>query len=228
MYINNNDVKIHYVKNVINEEKTFVCFIPGAVQSAEDFDAVLKKNNFQQNYIVISLRGRGKSDAPKRGYSLLEQASDIQAVLNAEKENDFVLYAHSVGVPICIKAVADFNLNCKALVLSEFAPFYPPFDKNWADWVKKQKINTIHSNAIDGLVADENYVDVSKELKAIKQPKYLLVGNNQNSALRAKEKEHLKNSIPQLNLIEINAGHELLEENPKETFHCINEAIANA
>lgn len=217
-------ISIHSIKAENNNSNKWVLFIPGAVNSAEEIESNLKDAKF--NYFILSLRGRGNSDVPTSGYSLKDQASDIVSFINSLEENiELTVFAHSVGVPISIIAIHNLKRKVKAFVMCEFAPFYPPFDKNWADNVKKQKLSSISNIAVDGIVKDAVYTDVAKELSSINSELYLLTGNNQFSALRDKEKEALKKMIPQISISSIDGGHDLLIENNNGTLDFINSVV---
>ena len=222
--IKNNEVKLHYIEQKNNDSNQWVLFIPGAVVSAEQVGKELHNAKF--NYYILSLRGRGQSDSPKVGYSLHNQASDIECFINQVDSNiDLTIFAHSIGVPISIIALSNIERKINAYIMCEFAPFYPPFDKNWSDGIKKQKIDSISNVAVDGIVKDAKYIDVVEELKSINTKVHLLVGDNQFSALRDKEKGALQKLLPNLNIKSIKGGHELLEENNIQTLAFIDSVL---
>lgn len=220
--IKNNNVNLHYIENRNNSSNKWFLFIPGAINSAEQIEEDLQKAEF--NYFILSLRGRGKSDSPDTGYTLKDQASDINSFLKTlDKNINLSVFAHSVGVPISIVALSENIININNFIMCEFAPFYPPFDKNWADSLIKQKVESISTIAINGLVKDAFYKDVTLELQKITSKLYLMTGTNQFSALRSKEKDALKKLFPFLIIKEIEAGHDPLNENNPEVLNYLKE-----
>ena len=63
----NDKVEIHYIVNQVDTNKLKpLIIISGLTESAEDYIDIIKEIN-DRRCIAISLRGRGKSDAPYSG-----------------------------------------------------------------------------------------------------------------------------------------------------------------
>lgn len=227
LYIQNNDVRLNYIFRKNNDTPALVLFVPGAVNTCQEIDAILQQSNASFNYAAISIRGRGESDSPEMGYTLDDQSGDLICLFNElSKEYTITIFGHSIGSSIAINALSKLNHDkINALIMGDFAPFYPPFDKNWADWITGKKVQTISSTALNGIVADAKYIDVSENLTNLQFPLYLFAGNTQFSALRDNEKEALKKICPNITIVDINAGHELLFENPVETIQAISKIL---
>ncbi|MBK9246920.1 MAG: alpha/beta hydrolase [Ignavibacteria bacterium] len=211
------EVSISYI--VVNENLSGVpiVIIPGAVNSAEEiveaFDGKLTSY-----HIIISLRGRGKSSSPVTGYSLSDQASDIQAVIECEKIESFVLFGHSVGSTIGIRAARNFPNNIKALVMGDFPPFYPPFDENWVAHVLSYGDGIdITPIALHGIARDAEYIDVIDELNALKCDSYAIKASGEDSLLRTEDAQKLQELCPRCTILELpESGHEMIRDNPIE------------
>ncbi len=104
-FVNNAGVNISYYK--INEEVGGLplIIIPGITNSANEVIAAFSED-LPIYHIVISLRGRGKSDSPESNYSLDDQAGDINAVVAVENLAGYFLFGYSVGTGIAIRAAA--------------------------------------------------------------------------------------------------------------------------
>src|SRR6059036_453604 len=70
-YALNGSVRLHYLDSNPNggARKTPIVFVPGMLGSAEDYLTEMETLASRRG-LAMSLRARGKSDAPKSGYSL--------------------------------------------------------------------------------------------------------------------------------------------------------------
>ena len=97
-WVDNNGTNIHFIDSNFdtNQDLPFV-IIPGLSESAEDYIPLLKIL-FPRRCIALTLRGRGNSDAPQKGYTLEDHISDIEAVIKHLELNAFILMGFSRGV----------------------------------------------------------------------------------------------------------------------------------
>ena len=73
-----------------------VVFVPGITDFADEYEAIGELFG-SRRLLVIEMRGRGGSDAPLTGYSVSEQASDVEAVIAANGLERFHLMTFSAG-----------------------------------------------------------------------------------------------------------------------------------
>ncbi len=192
-FVNNNGVSIHCLEYHKNNAQTPLIFIPGATNSADDIaqdlDGVLTRY-----HIIISLRGRGKSQAPEKGYTLENQASDVVAVINYLQLTSCILFGHSVGVPIAIQAAVALVPKVTAIILGDYAPCYPAFDKSWASRTKKAHPE-LNDALLNGLVADSEFINLVPSLKNLNLPVLLLKAGQKNSAFPVEAIPSFQNAI---------------------------------
>ena len=119
-WINNIDVRLHFLSNRdVDETMTPVVFVPGAFGSAE-----LYQNEFKslapRPCFAMSLRGRGKSDAPQTGYTLHDHAQDIEAVISHLSQPKYVLVAFSMGVPYAVQFCLNTTQKPVGLIIVDY------------------------------------------------------------------------------------------------------------
>ncbi len=220
----NNNVTISYIS--VNSEfgGCPIVIIPGAVNSADEVHAALSEH-LPAYHIIISLRGRGKSSSPESGYTLSDQASDIQAVIEHEKIQSCVLFGHSIGSTIGIRAAQNFAASLKAFVVGDFPPFYPPYSNTWATQVLAfSEAIDITPTAVNGIAKDAQYTDVLDELNSLSCSIYAIRVSGENSLLRPEDAEKLKELCPQCTVLELeDSGHEMIHDNPKELARMLIE-----
>lgn len=97
-YVNNRGVNIHVMEaNRGSKDGWPLVVIPGLAEAAEDYREVVEKL-YPRHCVVITLRGRGRSDAPASGYTLKDHVSDIEAAIEELEVRQFVLMGFSRGV----------------------------------------------------------------------------------------------------------------------------------
>jgi len=222
--IQNNSVTIHYI--VVNSEKGGipVIMIPGAINSADEVLEAIKEY-LSTYHIIISLRGRGKSSSPENGYTISDQASDILAVIESEKLDSIVLFGHSLGSTIAIKAASSIKEKVKGLIMGDFPPFYPPYNLEWAEHVNSFGDDIdISTKAVFGLANEAEYNDVSNELNILKCRILAIRASKDNTLLREEDADKLKEICPNCEVVLLNeSGHELISDNPKGLSQVIEE-----
>lgn len=118
------DIKV-FVEDV-GSGQPFV-FLHGWPLNERSFEAQVSeiaKNGFR--FIGIDLRGYGKSDKPWSGYDYDTAASDVKAVVDHLKLENFVLSGFSMGGPIAIRYITKYGQDniSKLLLLSAAAPLF--------------------------------------------------------------------------------------------------------
>jgi non-heme chloroperoxidase len=96
-HVVNGDVRIRYLDNDPGRPEGLpLLFVPGITDFADEYLTLLDLCG-PRRLLVVEMRGRGGSDAPATGYSVAEQASDIEAVLAAAGVDRFHLMTFSRG-----------------------------------------------------------------------------------------------------------------------------------
>lgn len=91
-WVRNRDVKLHFLTNVpeiVEGAGVPLVIVPGTAEAAEDYADVLDALAPRPCF-ALSLRGRGQSGSPQRGYTLEDHVLDVEALLDA------------LGLPVCL------------------------------------------------------------------------------------------------------------------------------
>lgn len=222
--INNNRVSISCIIVNFNENEIPLIIIPGATNSADDIDKSLK-DKLIRYHIIVSLRGRGKSSIPEKGYTLDEQASDILAVIKHLDIDAYYIFGYSVGVGLAIRAAWTNKHKVKGIIIGDYPPIYPSFDKSWVSKVKKcePELSDIFLN---GIAKDSKFTNLVPELKDIDCPVLLLKAGQKNSAFPTEVIPNFQKSIPNGRVdILTDRGHDIFAPNPNKLIERIEKFI---
>src|SRR6266571_8484238 len=133
-WVDNNGVRLHYIESQprTSVELVPIVFIPGALGTAELYYREIE-SLAPRRCVAISLRGRGKSAAPREGYSLEDHVSDIEAVVQSAELRSFCLMAYSMGVPYAIDYAARNPQHIRGLVLGDYKARLPAIGPEWIE-----------------------------------------------------------------------------------------------
>jgi pimeloyl-ACP methyl ester carboxylesterase len=121
-FVDNDGVRIRYLSNDPTRPAGLpVVFVPGIVDSADDYDASLECFG-DRPLFVVEMRGRGGSDAPSGGYSPLDQAGDVESVLEANAIGPFHLMTFSRGTTPGLELAFKLSDRVRTVSIGDYLP----------------------------------------------------------------------------------------------------------
>lgn len=123
-FILTNGIQVHFLdsdSSNSNQLEPILC-IHGLTANAYAFDAVIQ-NGLAEKYRIISvdLRGRGLSDQPITGYTMLDHANDIVGMLHALDIKAIHIAGHSFGGFLALYLAIYYPAIVKKIVLLDAA-----------------------------------------------------------------------------------------------------------
>jgi pimeloyl-ACP methyl ester carboxylesterase len=224
--IDNQGVKIHALEFNPTADGIPLVMVPGMGNAAEGI-AESVGPLLSRHTIILSLRGRGKSDSPTVGWRLEDQASDIAAVVHHFGFPRIALFGHSTGASIAARSLPMIESEIAAFIIGDFAPFYPPYSEGWRQHARLHDPPfPISDVALAGIISDAKYTDVSEFLNAVNSKLLILTGEPEKSLLKQEEIAKLKEMFP-LARVELLVGcsHDYLDEDPKQSMNVIEQFI---
>jgi pimeloyl-ACP methyl ester carboxylesterase len=184
LFIDNDGIRIHCIDsgNMLTEKTMPLVVIPGMVNAAEEYIPDFRKYIKTRRCIFISIRGRGKSEAPTGGYTFDEQVSDIRSVIETLKLTSFHLFGHSVGGAFALGYALRYPVSGK-IIIGDYPPVYPAFSEQWADRVRMRLPGKMSDTALDGIVRDARTVDMFPSLAEKTGQVYLIFGSAEDSLI---------------------------------------------
>lgn len=157
---------------------TPLAYVPGALAAADTFDDELVAL-LPRRAISVSLRGRGRSDAPIAGpYDFVSHVADVAAAIEAAAlPQPLALMAHSMGVPVALGYAIASPAAVAGLVLVDYPPVYPPVDEAWAAQARADRPD-MPRHVIEGIRRDGEPVVLTQELAGLTCPMQLIRGEH--------------------------------------------------
>lgn len=214
----NDKVKLHYMETAIFDDMmTPLVYVPGALNHAAQSTSLL--DHFEQRRrISMSLRGRGKSDAPLSGYSFQNHSDDIAAVINRSGVEDYCLLAYSRGVSYAIDYAAG-NPKIKGLILCDYPARSSQFPESWIKKVQSNGfIEESRFHVVEAIQKESEKIELPQQLARIDIPVLVIRGGAAGSLLTDSDIEVYQKHLKDVRVMEVeNAGHELWKPD-KENF----------
>lgn len=212
--VDNNGVSIHYIESFVDiaaeiadeevvEEKVVevivetverapLLIIPGFTESAEDYVEIIRAFE-DRKCVAISLRGRGKSDAPDSGYTLEDHVSDIKAVVEQLELDAFYVLGYSRGVSYMIDYALGNLPKIKGMIIGDYPGMHTRLVERWVEmfiklppWRGKSALERMPRHAIEAIQRESVEKSFYEALKVVKVPVLLLKGD-QNGSLLSEE-----------------------------------------
>ncbi|QOR64614.1 alpha/beta hydrolase [Cytobacillus suaedae] len=224
-WVDHKGTKIHYIEvNSHLKETTPLVIVPGLSESAEDYITVLEKLA-PRHCVVITLRGRGKSDSPKTGYTLEDHIADIESVITHLKVNEYVLMGFSRGVSYAIGYALRNTKALKGLIIGDYPAVHTQLPEGWVyffsslpPWRGKALKQRMSRDALNGLQQESNLVPFWDDLTRINCPVLIIRGGNLGAVLQEDDVKKYQEKIPHAQ-VEVFLGHDHnLFEPEVETF----------
>ena len=225
-YIENNSVRLNYLENETKQDmqKTSILFIPGMLGHAEHYQAEIEKLN-DRYCLALSLRGRGKSDSPKTGYSYEDHLSDIESCCNQILKSPFIIVAHSVGVPYALGYALKNPNNLKGLILIDYPAVYIPLSEKWVENLLEQP--GINKQLILGLKNESRFILLWDKLDKIQYPVLVIRGGKEGALLPKDDSKLYEEKLEHIKVATLaNSGHEPSKEDFNEFLNLIKNFAA--
>jgi pimeloyl-ACP methyl ester carboxylesterase len=218
IWIDNFGTTLHSIDSNPTKSQLPLVIIPGLSESAEDYIQLMELLS-PRRCIAITLRGRGKSDAPKSGYTLEDHISDIEAVISYLEINEFVIMGFSRGVSYALGYALKNVSLVKGLVLGDYPAIHSQLPPGWVEsfstlppWRGKSLPERMKTHALFGLQKDSKQVLFWDKLSSLSCPVLVIRGGKPGAALSEEDGIRYLEEIPKSNLVVFEeSSHNLFE-----------------
>lgn len=226
-FADNTGVRIHCLEFCAEDTRLPLVIVPGMINSAEEVAEMIGEQ-LSRHTIILSVRGRGKSDSPAAGWTFEDQASDVAAAIKHFNLPEIALFGHSVGSSFAIGALPVQSTSVRAFIVGDYAPFYPPFSEAWAANVRTYAERQITEVALDGIVREAAYVTLVDQLKLVEDRLFAITGDEDKSLLEPQYIAKLQELFPKITIERLTGlTHEFMSDDPARSVEAIERCIAS-
>jgi non-heme chloroperoxidase len=231
-FTDNAGVKIRYLDNDPPRPVGLpILFTTGIVDFADDYVEALEFFA-DRRVLVAELRGRGGSDAPATGYSVLEQAGDLRSVLEAAGLGPFHLMTFSRGTTPGLELALQLSGRVRTVSIGDYLPaeIALPTDfteQMWtARWRGLPNSTRVRRHVLAGIQAASRPRELWSELAALDVP-VLVARGSEGGIIDDDRAAAYRASVPGAEIVTIpGSGHDLFRPSRTAYPRAVLEFIA--
>ncbi len=214
-FVSNQGLRIRYLDNDPSRPDGLpVVFVPGITDFADEYEPMADLFGSRRLF-VIDLRGRGGSDAPPTGYSVPEQASDLEAVIAANGLERFHLMTFSRGTTPAIEVALRRPARAVTLSIGDYLAreiaLTPQFvESQWQSrWRGRPMPERVSRHVLEQIADASLARELWEDVAALGIP-VLVARGSESGIINEQQEEHYRSSIPDVETVVIDgAGHDL-------------------
>jgi non-heme chloroperoxidase len=126
--------RLRYLDNAPDEPEGLpILFAPGLSDLADEYLDMLEHVG-PRRLLAVEVRGRGRSDAPPSGYSVADQADDLEAVLDEEGIDRFHLMTFSRGTSWGLELALRAPERVASVAIGDYKAVEVGLPETFVDW----------------------------------------------------------------------------------------------
>jgi pimeloyl-ACP methyl ester carboxylesterase len=216
VFVDNGGVRLHTLDNGPRDDaRAPVLVIPGMGESAEEFAWLLDEFDGRR-VVAVDVRGRGRSDAPERGYRWEDHYGDVAAVV-AELDLDRpIIVAFSRGSSYALGYALSAPSAVRGLVIGDYWARHVGLPAEMADRQLAVVLRGVPmsermpEHAVRGVVADSAEVPLWDRLGELECPVLVIRGGKRGGLVTEEIAAQWQTSLPDVELALLSeTGHDL-------------------
>ena len=232
-FANNKGVNIYYIDNGIkNSKKTPLLICPGLSECAKDYIKLINRIT-DRRCVALSFRGRGISDSPSSGYSLADNISDIEAVVEELDLKEICVLGISRGVSYELGYCSLNPQKIKGIIITEYPPKHKRALNEWTEesieiYNRNREFMSINYDVLKSIEKESENISFNTDLKKITCPALILKGNLKDSLLKDEDLSDYINNLGSQNILIKkfdDIGHSIQSENFEKLARAVEEFL---
>jgi hypothetical protein len=183
--------------------------------------------------VVLSFRGKGKSDTPLEGYDLRDHITDIDKVIEHTGLTKYHLLGNSRGVSYALKFAQEQEQSnhVLSLTLIDYPPEHRRMPPGWAeDYINNylipfDRLGNIRAEAVWGIQRDSTEIALDHNMRL---PALVVRGLLEGSLISDNDLNKYKEIFRNLTVQEFaNSGHNIRGSEKERLYRAISEFLNN-
>jgi len=227
-WIDSGGVRLHCLESVPLEPTTQapLLIVPGVFGNAEDYIDEMTRLT-PRRCLAVSLRGRGNSDVPARGYRLEHHVSDIAATIAQCGFERPVLMGYAIGAAYAIGYAVEAPDTISALIIGDYPARYRALSAKWVETALESMGARANPEVAHALQRDSALVSLWERMGALRCPIAVMRGARPGSMVTTEVAAKYQEHCPSVEIITLeNNGHELWKPDFDSYIYAIGSFLA--
>src|SRR5882672_3012633 len=183
-FVNSGSVRLHCLAQESDSALTPFLIVPGTFGVAEDYVEEMTALA-PRRCITVSLRGRGRSDAPQSGYQFEDHVADISAAAAQLGSERFAMMGYSMGAAYALGFAAKQVGKIAGLIVGDYPARYRALSAKWAERAVTAMPDRARPEVAEALQRESAEVLLWDSLGSIDCPVMILKGGQPGSMVTA-------------------------------------------
>jgi pimeloyl-ACP methyl ester carboxylesterase len=216
VYVENDGVRLHTLDNRRRGAALpAVLAIPGMGEYADEYRWILDALG-DRRVVVVDVRGRGRSDVPRSGYTWEHHIGDVRAVVEALGLDRPIIVAFSRGSSYGLGYALAHPGDVRGLVIGDYFARHVGLPAEIADQQLKSKVrgtviaDRMSEHAVRQVVAESREVSLWDRLVELQCPVLVIRGGRKSALVGEELAAQWRAALPGVQMeIIADAGHDL-------------------
>jgi len=183
-FVNSGSVRLHCLAQESDSALTPFLIVPGTFGVAEDYVEEMTALA-PRRCITVSLRGRGRSDAPASGYRFEDHVADIAATAAQLGTEKFAVMGYSMGAAYALGFAAQQPQRIAGLIVGDYPARYRALSLKWTERAVASMPDRARPEVAAALQRESSQVLLWDSLSSIDCPVMILKGGQPGSMVTA-------------------------------------------
>ena len=230
----NGGVRLHWLDSgdCGARTETPVLVVPGWPEAADEY-AWLGARLADRRVVVVDVRGRGRSDAPARGYTWRDHVCDLEAVVAGAALPPPVVVAFSRGSSYALLYAIAHRTDVRGLVIGDYLAQHVRLPEEFAS-VHAQMIvrgvpatERVPLHVAERLQAESEAVALWERLPELDVPVLLVRGGREGALVDDDGEARYRAALPSIRVVRLaRAGHDLWSRDPDAYLDVLRPFLA--
>ncbi|WP_019927097.1 alpha/beta fold hydrolase [Nocardia sp. BMG111209] len=221
VFVGNGEIRLHVLDNDRRDSAARpVLVIPGMGEYATEY-AWLSDRLGDRRVVVADVRGRGRSDAPERGYTWEDHIGDLRAVADDRALRRPILVAFSRGSSYALGYALERPDEVAGLVVGDYQARHVGLPESVVEQQLRMRIRgtevaeRMSRHAVRGVAAESREVPLWDRLPELRCPVLVLRGDRPSTIVTDELADRWRAALPTAEVATIaGAGHDLWSRDP--------------
>lgn len=227
-FVEHDGLRLHYLDSAgdpsaagtVDHDVPPVVFVPGMGDEADEYHDLLD-DLLPRRVLSVDVRGRGRSDVPDEGWSPAQHVADLDAVITDAGVGSVHIASYSRGTGYALGWAVTHPDRVRSVAIGDYFAGHVRVPEQYRPgfhtrrWRGRPMNERMSPEAIDGVFAESEDVDLFAELGALGVPVLLIRGTETGALVTDEVAARYRDTVPGIEIVGFEgSGHDLWRPDP--------------